>query len=306
MIRAIKSSWRTLTDTLGLVVRAGMPSLYDLIACAVVLLATFGWIIPSFELALSADQTWTARAAFLVVVWSSYALLYFAVSMSHVALLIDLSALLDGHAVDAFNGMAMAFKRVRAVGGYSFISATLGAMPFTMRSAIGPFLGLVVTPFVAKQAWLRWRHLAYAQALIMALPVIALDPATQKGAYWRAEELIETTWGDEVAPVHRINVLAFIVLPVIAFLAAPALASGMAGHNADLIRTGLGIMLVAIGGYLQLNALVNAVVALAAYRYATAAKSDVFPGDPSYAEHAFVRSGKEPKPARPQARPAVK
>ena len=222
-------------------------------------------------------------------------------------MLIDLSARLDGDAVDAFSGMAMALKRVRAVGGYSFISATLGAMPFTMRSAIGPFLGLVVTPFVAKHVWLRWRHLAYTQALIMALPVIALEPGTQKGAYWRAEELIKTTWGDEVAPSHSIKLLALIVLlPVIAFLAVPALASGMGEHDANLLRTGLSILLVAIGSYLQLNALVNAVVALAAYRYATAGKSDVFPGDPSYAEHAFVRSGKAPKPARPQARAAVK
>lgn len=32
---------------------------------------------------------------------------------------------------------------------------------------------------------------------------------------------------------------------------------------------------------------------LAAYRYATARKSDVFSGDASYAEHAFVKPKKE-------------
>jgi hypothetical protein len=38
--------------------------------------------------------------------------------------------------------------------------------------------------------------------------------------------------------------------------------------------------------------LVNALFALAAYRYATARKSDLFPGDMSYAEHASVKSEK--------------
>jgi hypothetical protein len=35
------------------------------------------------------------------------------------------------------------------------------------------------------------------------------------------------------------------------------------------------------------------IFALAAYRYATARKSDVIPGDASYAKHAFVKSKKE-------------
>jgi hypothetical protein len=51
--------------------------------------------------------------------------------------------------------------------------------------------------------------------------------------------------------------------------------------------------LIAIGTYTQVSALVNAIFALAAYRYVTARKSDLFPGDASYAEHAFVKPKKE-------------
>ncbi|HEU5100783.1 MAG TPA: hypothetical protein VFU22_17260, partial [Roseiflexaceae bacterium] len=49
--------------------------------------------------------------------------------------------------------------------------------------------------------------------------------------------------------------------------------------------------------FTQVKALVNALFALAAYRYATARKSDLFPGDPSYAEHAFVKPKKATDPA---------
>ena len=59
---------------------------------------------------------------------------------------------------------------------------------------------------------------------------------------------------------------------------------------------GLSAMLIAVSTYTQLSALVNAIVALAAYRYATARKSDLFPGDPSYAEHAFVKPKKATEP----------
>jgi hypothetical protein len=69
----------------------------------------------------------------------------------------------------------------------------------------------------------------------------------------------------------------------------------------------LGILLIANSAYTQLRGLVNAIVALAAYRYATAGKSDLFPGDPTYAEHAFVAAKKETiaSAASAGARPAA-
>src|SRR5262249_35573840 len=102
---------------------------------------------------------------------------------------------------------------------------------------------------------------------------------------------------ERVKPAHSVNLLALLVLlPIILLFAAPTLQQGAASHDADLIRLGLSIMLIAISTYTQLSALVNAIFALAAYRYATAGKSDLVPGDASYAEHAFVKDKKATEP----------
>jgi hypothetical protein len=106
--------------------------------------------------------------------------------------------------------------------------------------------------------------------------------------------LVKATWGERVKPAHSIELLALLMLlPIIVLFVTPTLRQGAAEHNADLVWLGLSVMLIAISTYTQLNGLVNAIFAFAAYRYATVRKSDVFPGDPSYAEHAFVKPKKE-------------
>jgi hypothetical protein len=49
------------------------------------------------------------------------------------------------------------------------------------------------------------------------------------------------------------------------------------------------VTLIASSTYVQINALMNTIFALAAYRYAIAGKNDLFPGDPSFGKRAFVR-----------------
>ena len=108
--------------------------------------------------------------------------------------------------------------------------------------------------------------------------------------------MVKATWGERVKPSHSIGLLALLVmLPIIIAFATPALQQGAEAHNAVQVRRGLAIMLLAIGIYTQLSALVNATFALAAYRYATARKRDLFPNDPTYAEQAFVVSNKAGK-----------
>jgi hypothetical protein len=128
----------------------------------------------------------------------------------------------------------------------------------------------------------------------MEVPIIALDRIAPRDAFKRGDRLIKDTWGERVKPAHSINLLALLVLlPIILLVAMPTLQQGTAAHEARLIRLGLSTMLLAISSYTQLSALVNTIVALASYRYATAGKSDLFPGDPTYAAHAFVKSNNE-------------
>jgi len=57
-------------------------------------------------------------------------------------------------------------------------------------------------------------------------------------------------------------------------------------------KPGISVLLVSILTFTHIKALVNAIFALAAYRYATDQQSDLFPGDGSYAEHAFIKTNK--------------
>jgi hypothetical protein len=190
--------------------------------------------------------------------------------------------------------MMRASQRMGLIGLYTLVSATLGLLSFLARTLINPLFGMIIAPFIGKQLWVRWQQLSYTIPLLMEVPIIALDPIAPQDAFKRGDQLVKATWGERVKPAHSIGILALLVLlPIIILFATPNLQQGAAAHNADLIRLGLSIMLIAISTYTQLSALVNAIFALAAYRYATVGKSDVIPGDDSYAEHAFVKSKKE-------------
>ena len=65
-------------------------------------------------------------------------------------------------------------------------------------------------------------------------------------------------------------------------------------------HVGVTSMLLATSAYLQLSAVVNAFIAVAAYRYAVQGRSDVFRGQPSFAENAFLR----PRPVTPPQQPS--
>jgi hypothetical protein len=274
--------------------RSGSYSLYPLLSFLLLLLVTQTALIPLFEGVLAAEQTVLARLVFFLAVYLAYGVLYFVIAFSNVALLTGIAARLEGQSVGLGVGLARAWQRIELLGSYTLISATLGLLGFLARTLIGPLFGMFIAPVLSKRLWVRWQQLSYSIPLLMAVPIIALDQPAPQDAYKRGEQLVKATWGERVNPAHSIGILALLVLlPIIILFATPALQQGAAEHNAELTRRGLSIMLLAISSYTQLSALVNAIFALAAYRYATARKSDLVPGDPSYAEQAFVKSNKE-------------
>jgi Family of unknown function (DUF6159) len=292
-MKAISSALKTLTDSLRIVGRSRSYSVYPLLSFMVMLLVTYTAIIPLFERVLGAEQNVLARVVFFLAVYLAYGVLYFVIAFCNVALVTGVAARLDGGAPGLAVGMMRASQRIGMIGVYTLISATLGLLGFLAR-LINPIFGMFIAPFISKQLWVRWQQLSYSIPLLMEVPVIALDPIAPQDAFKRGDLLVKATWGERVKPAHSIGILALLVLlPIIILFATPALQQGTAMHNPDLIRRGLSIMLLAISTYTQLSALVNAIVALAAYRYATARKSDLFPGDASYAEQAFVNPNKE-------------
>ena len=239
-------------------------------------------------------KTGPTRIFFFLVVYFIYGVLYFVTTFFNVALVNSIARRLDGDDPPLRRGISTAFQRIGPIALYTLVSATLGLVAILAKVLTNPFFGGVIVPFIGKQLWLRWRQLSYSIPLLMAVPVIALDQPVPENVFKRSELLVKETWGERVKPAHSIGLLALLVLlPIILLFAMPALQQGSAEHNADLIRLGSSVLLVSILTFTQVNALVNAIFALAAYRYATARKSDVFPGDPSYAEHAFVKPKKE-------------
>jgi uncharacterized protein DUF6159 len=294
-MKAIKNTWKTLTDSLGVVSKHGNNYLYPLLSFIILLLATFAAVVPLFEGVLGANQNDVlARVVSFLAVYLAYGVLYFVIACCNVALVAGIAARLDGGAPALSMGIARASQRIGLIAVYTLVSATLGLVSFLARTLINPIFGMVIAPLVGDKLWVRWQKLSYSAPLLMEVPIIALDRPAPRDAFKRGDRLIKETWGEHVKPAHSIGLLALLVLlPIILVLAAPALQQGTAAHDSGLIRLGLSTMLIAISSYTQLSALVNAIFALAAYRYATAGKSDLFPGDPTYAEHAFVKSKNE-------------
>jgi hypothetical protein len=292
-MKAIISTWKTLTDTLKVVGQYRSDCLYPLLSFSIMLLVTFTVMIPLLDRVLGPEDVLT-RIFFFLVIYLMYGVLYFVTTFFNVALLNSIAGRLDGDDPPFSRGISAALQRMGPIARYTLLSATLGLISNLTKKLINPLFGGVIAPAIGKRLWVRWRQLSYTIPLLMAVPVIALDQPVPEHIFKRGGLLVKEIWGERVKPAHSIGLLALLVLlPIIILFAAPALQQGSAEGNADLIQLGLSVLLVSILTFTQINALVNAIFALAAYRYATARKSDVFPGDASYAERAFVKPKKE-------------
>lgn len=295
MKKAIIKTWKTLTAGLRVVSQYRHYSLYPLLSFIIMLLVTFSVMVPLLSKALELGHEDTPTLIFLfLVVYLMFGVLYFVTTFFNVALVVGIAGQLDGEALPFGFGISTAFQRIRPIALYTLVSATLGLVSIVAKVLTNPFFGGVIVPLIGKRLWVRWRHLSYTIPLLMAVPVIALDQPLPENIFKRGGLLIKETWGERVKPAHSIGLLALLVLlPILILFVIPTLHEGSAEHNADLIRLGVSLLLVSILTFTQLNALVNALLGLAAYRYGTARKSDLFPGDPSYSEYAFVESRKE-------------
>jgi hypothetical protein len=294
-MKAIKNTWNTLTDSLRVVGHYSSHIAYPLLSYSIMLLATFTMMVPLLDRVLGiAHGDTPARIFLFLAVYFMYGVLYGVITFFNVALVKSIAGRLDGDDPGLAAGLMRASQHIGLIGVYTLVSATLGLLSFFARVLINPLFGMVIAPLVGDKLWVRWRQLSYNIPLQLAVPVVALDHPAPKKMFKRGEQLVKATWGERVKPAHSINLLALVVLlPIIVLFAMPTLQQGAAERNADLIRLGSRILLVSILTFTQVNALVNAIFALAAYRYATARKRDVVPGDPSYAEHAFVKPKKE-------------
>ena len=294
-MKAIIGTWKTLTDSLSVVGRYSNYYLYPLLSYVVMLLVTFTAVIPSLGGVLGSGQKDAlTRIVFFLAVYLAYGVLYFVIVFCNVALVTSVAARLDGGDPPLIVGVSQPFHRIGPIISYTLVSATLGLLSFLARVLINPLFGMVIAPAIGKRLWTRWHQLSYSIPLLMAVPVIALDHPAPHNIFKRGELLVKETWGERVKPAHGIGLLALLVLlPIILLIATPTLQRGSTEHNADLIWLGSSVLLVSILTFTQVNALVDAIFALAAYRYATVRKTDLFPGDQSYAEGAFVKSKKE-------------
>lgn len=290
-MKSIIHTLKTVTDTLSVVWRFRRYRLYPLLSFAIMLLLTFTVMIPLLDRVVGlAHEAGPMRIFFFLVVFFLYGVLYFVTTFFNVALLTGIARRLDGDHPPFSQGISAAWQRLGPIARYTVVSAMLGLVAIVGKILTNPFFGGVVMPFIGKKLWLRWRQLSYSIPLLLAVPVIALDQPLEQQFLKRSGQLVKETWGERVKPAHSLGLLSLlIVLPVVMLFALPTLRQGSAEHNADLIWLGSSVLLVSILIYTQLSSLVNAVVALAAYRYATAGTSDLFSGDASYAEHAFVQ-----------------
>jgi hypothetical protein len=292
-MKTIKNIWKTLTDSFGVLVRSGNASFYPLLSYAILLLITFAVAVPFLGKALGDVQAGMSRIWLFLLIYLLYIALYAIIAFFNVAMLKSMAARLDGGDTGMSAALARAAQRLGSIGAYTLVSATLGLLGFLARMLINPLVGVIIAPLVGDKLWSRWRQISYSVPLQLAVPVVALDEPARKRIFQRSEQLVKATWGERVKPSHSINLLGlFVLLPIVAIFAMPALQQGISHQNADLIWRGSSILLVATLTFTQLKSVVDAIFTLAAYRYATTRNNDLFPDDSSYAENAFVQPKK--------------
>jgi len=293
-MKAITGTLNTLTDTFTIVSRYRPYGVYPLLSFVAMLLVTFVAFVPLFESVLGPDpKNVLGWILFGLAVYLAYGMLYLIIAFGNVMLVMGIAARLEGVAPastgELFTRMV---RRLSLIVVYTVVSATLGLLSILARVLIGPLFGGLIAPRLSDKLWMRWHQLSYKIPLQLAVPIIALDQPPPKNMFARSELLVKTTWGERVKPAHGMGLLTLLALLLVMLYAIPTLQQGLVEDNADLRRLGLRVTLIVIGTYTQFSALANGIFALAAYRYATARKSDLFPGDPSYAEAAFVQSKK--------------
>lgn len=294
-MKAIRDAWKTLIGTLSVLGQYRRYGLYPLLSFIITLLVTVTVMIPLFDRVLElAEENVLTQIFWFLQVYFMYGVLYFVTTFFNVALVTSLVRHLDGDDLPLSRGISTTLQRVGPIAIYTLVSTILNLVSGLARKLFNPFFGGVIAPLVGKGLWLRWRNLSHSIPLLMAVLVIALDQPVPDDIFKRGELLVKATWGERVKPAHSIGMLALLVLlPIILLFALPVLQQGFAEQNVGLIRLGSSVLLVSIVTFTQVNTLVNTIFGLAAYRYATIGKSDLFPGDPSYAEHAFVKPKKE-------------
>lgn len=293
-MKAITGTWKTLSATFTVVSRYHPYGLYPLLAFLVILFVTFALFIPLFEGVLGTEQKdvlgWVV---FALVVYLAYGVLYLITAVGNVMLVIGIAGRLDGGKPASTKKLwVQAVQRLPLITRYTAVSATLSMVSILARVLISPLFGGLIAPRLGDRLWSRWHQLSYKIPLQLAVPIIAFDRPPPYKLFERSESLVKATWGERVKPAHGMGLLTLIALLLVMLYAIPTLQQGLVEQRDDLRWLGLSVTLLVIGVYIQLSALVNAIFALATYRYATAWKRDLFPGDPSYAEQAFVQTEK--------------
>jgi Family of unknown function (DUF6159) len=290
-MKSVMSTWRTLTAAATVMGRHWDCVLFPVSSCLVALVLTFTAVLPMFEVVLGIRESRpSTRLILSLAVYLAYGVLYLVVAFANVALVTGIAARLDGGCPGLTAGWGRASRRVGAIAGYALISATIGLAGYLTRLLVDPVFGTFVGPAIGSRLWERWRRISYRVSLMMAVPVIALDDPAPKNVLERADALVKGTWGERARPAHGLGTLsALLWLSFTALLATPFVRRGLVEHDPARVRLGLSAMLLATSTYIQFNAWVSSIVALAAYRYATSGRNDLFPEDPSFGELALLR-----------------
>lgn len=295
-MKAMRGTWKTLSDTFAVVGRYRPYGVYPLLAFVVMLLVMVVAILPLMERVL-APLGLLGWLGFALAAYLAYGLLYGITAVGNVMLALGIAGRLDGVASASTQELlARTVQRLSLIAVYALVAAGLGVLSLLLRVLINPLFGGLIAPRIGDRLWVRWQQLSYKIPLQLAVPVIALDQPAPVSLFGRGAALVKTTWGERVKPAHGMGLLTLVAVLLIMLYAIPALQQGLVEDNAALQRLGLGVTLLVIGVYIQLSALVNAIFALAAYRYATVRKADLVPGDASYAEAAFVSAKKATEP----------
>lgn len=178
-------------------------------------------------------------------------------SFCGVAYLAALDRRLSGERAGVRDGLRVAWRRRRAILGWSLLAAGVGALIQAAQQLRGGWAAAPLVSWLAGAAW--------AVLTLFVLPVLALEDRDVRGSVRRSAGLVRRRWGESAGGVGSIWLVGFAAIVAVSVamgIGAGLAGPGIAGDAVLVAGCGLGALLLVLAG------LATEILALALYRHA--------------------------------------
>jgi len=228
----VKASWRILSQDKKLLVFPLLSGIFTLIVVA-------SFILPLVLSGALLGQVTAGPAPWYVLLFLFYVVTYFVAIFFNTALITCVHALLQGRETSITEGLSNAVRHIGPILLWATIAATVGIILRTIQDRAG-FIGRIAVAIVGG---------IWSLVTIFVVPVLILEDKGVVDAIRESVALFRKTWGESVVGSVSIGLIFGAIVVV-----------GLLGVFAALLFTrSLGVMILAVGLFIVLLAVVSVV-----------------------------------------------